>query len=303
MRPIQELTDTQARGVKYVLMDIDDTLTKEGKLVPEAYRALWDLHSAGLRCIPVTGRPAGWCDLIARQWPVDAVVGENGALVFWEEATTGGEGLPVLKQYFHPHAVRNSDPRLKDILTEVLQIDARLRVAKDQPFRLFDIAVDFAEEEPVLPLDTAVRVAELARSHGAHAKVSSIHVNMWMGNYDKLSMARDFLRERFGWDPAEGKEEVIFVGDSPNDEPMFAAFPLSCAVANIRNYTHLIKHGPAFVANRDGGDGFAEIAEQLLSLRRGSGSSTGGSPIRNSIGNSAGTVHEDSRGGPRREGL
>ncbi|MEJ5189544.1 MAG: HAD hydrolase family protein, partial [Breznakiellaceae bacterium] len=134
MRPIQELTDTQARGVKYVLMDIDDTLTKEGKLVPEAYRALWDLHSAGLRCIPVTGRPAGWCDLIARQWPVDAVVGENGALVFWEEATTGGEGLPVLKQYFHPHAVRNSDPRLKDILTEVLQIDARLRVAKDQPF-------------------------------------------------------------------------------------------------------------------------------------------------------------------------
>ncbi|WP_304226596.1 HAD-IIB family hydrolase [Gracilinema caldarium] len=271
MRPISELSPSQARRVKYVLMDIDDTLTRQGKLLASSYKALWDLRAVGLVLIPVTGRPAGWCDLIARQWPVDAVVGENGALVFWEETCAGSTGLPVLKQRFHPLAMRNSDPRLKEILTEVLQIDERLRVAKDQPFRLFDIAVDFAEEEPVLPLDTAVRVAELAKSRGAHAKVSSIHVNMWMGNYDKLSMAKSFLREQFGWDPVGGLDEVVFVGDSPNDEPMFAAFPLSCAVANIRNYTHLIKHLPAFVASRDCGDGFAEIAESLLTLRSGGG--------------------------------
>ncbi|MCA1950118.1 MAG: HAD-IIB family hydrolase [Treponema sp.] len=271
MRSISELSPSQARRVKYVLMDIDDTLTRQGKLLASSYKALWDLRAAGLVLIPVTGRPAGWCDLIARQWPVDAVVGENGALVFWEEALQGRDGLPVLKQRFHPLAVQNSDPRLKDILKEVLQIDERLRVAKDQPFRLFDIAVDFAEEEPVLPLDTAVRVAELAKSRGAHAKVSSIHVNMWMGNYDKLSMAKSFLCEQFGWDPVAGLDEVVFIGDSPNDEPMFAAFPLSCAVANIRNYTHLIKHLPAFVASRDCGDGFAEIAGHLLALRSGGG--------------------------------
>lgn len=271
MRPISELSSGQARGVKYVLMDIDDTLTRQGKLLAASLKALWDLRAAGLVVIPVTGRPAGWCDLIARQWPVDGVVGENGALVFWEEADAGRSGLPVLKQRFHPEAVRNSDPRLTEILQEVLQIDERLRVAKDQPFRLFDIAVDFAEEEPVLPLDTAVRVADLAKTRGAHAKVSSIHVNMWMGSYDKLSMAKNFLYEQFGWDPVGGLDEVVFIGDSPNDEPMFAAFPLSCAVANIRNYVHLIGRTPSFVSSRDCGDGFAEIAEVLIALRSGGG--------------------------------
>ncbi len=278
MNSISELSPSQAQGVKYVLMDIDDTLTRRGKLLVSAFKALWDLRAAELVVIPVTGRPAGWCDLIARQWPVDAVIGENGALVFWEETPAGREGLPVLTQRFHPEAVRNSDARLKKILKEVLQIDKRLRIAKDQPFRLFDMAVDFAEEAPILPLDMAVRVAELARSRGARAKVSSIHVNIWMGNYDKLSMAKSFLREQFGWDPEAGQEEVIFVGDSPNDEPLFAAFPLSCAVANIRNYTHLIKNMPAFVASRDCGDGFAEIAERILSLRSDSDKKIGKGP-------------------------
>lgn len=271
MRPISELDPALAAGVAYVLMDIDDTLTRQGKLLASSYEALWKLHSAGFFVIPVTGRPAGWCDLIARQWPVDAVIGENGALVFWEEPSARGKGLPILKQRFHPEAVRNRDPRLTVICEAALRLEPRLRLAKDQFSRLFDVAIDFAEEEPVLPLDLAVQVAEFARSQGAHAKVSSIHVNIWMGTYDKLAMAELFLKERFGWDPDRDRTQVLFVGDSPNDEPLFAAFPYSCGVANIRIYEHLIQHLPAFVATRDCGDGFAEIADQLLSLTSGRG--------------------------------
>jgi len=263
LKLISNLTPAQARGVRYVLTDIDDTLTRRGKLLDSSYTALWKLKAAGLKVIPVTGRPAGWCDCIVREWPVDGVVGENGALAFWEAADDAG--LPTLQAMYHPHAVRNDHPALKRVREQALAEVAGLRDAKDQFARLFDIALDYAEEEPVLPLSAAEKVREIALAHGAVAKISSIHVNVWMGDYDKLSMTELFLTERFGWQG--DATEVVFVGDSPNDEPMFARFPLACAVANIRRYQDRIKNLPAFIASREGGDGFAEIAETLLAKR------------------------------------
>jgi HAD superfamily hydrolase (TIGR01484 family) len=265
MRPITEMTAEEAAGIRFILMDIDDTLTRDGKLPALSYTALWRLGEAGLKVIPVTGRPAGWCDLIAREWPVHGVVGENGALAFWEEPGSGGR--PALRQEFHPGAVKNDHPVLGRIRERALGEIPGLRVAKDQFARLFDLALDFAEEDPVLPLETAERVRIIALEEGAMAKVSSIHINIWMGKYDKLSMAETFLKYRFGWVPGKGDREVIFVGDSPNDEPMFARFPLACAVANIRRYEGLIKNRPAFAASREYGEGFAEIAETVLSNR------------------------------------
>jgi HAD superfamily hydrolase (TIGR01484 family) len=269
MKPIAEMTSEEAAGVRYILMDIDDTLTRGGKLPASAYSALWELREAGLKVIPVTGRPAGWCDLIAREWPADGVVGENGALAFWEEPhrTSGGQ-RPVLKAEFHPNAVKNDHPALCRIRERAFKEFPELRMAKDQFARLFDIAIDFAEEDPVLPLSAAERIRAIAEEEGAYAKVSSIHVNIWMGKYDKLSMAGSFLSQRFGWQWGAGDREVVFVGDSPNDEPMFARFPLACAVANVRRYGDLIKHLPAYIASQECGDGFAEIAGTILAKRR-----------------------------------
>ena len=270
MKPIAELTPAEAAAVRYVLMDIDDTLTRNGKLLESSYSALWKLKEAGIAVIPVTGRPAGWCDLIARQWPVDGVVGENGAFAFWEEAPGSGgtpAGLPVLKAEFHPGAVKNDHPVLARVKERAFAEFPELRLAKDQFARLFDIALDFAEEEPLLPLSAAGRVKAIAGEEGAVAKVSSIHVNVWMGGYDKLSMAERFLAKRFGWQSGGGDREVVFVGDSPNDEPMFARFPLACAVANVSRYKGLIKHLPAYVSTKECGEGFAEIAGAILDKR------------------------------------
>jgi HAD superfamily hydrolase (TIGR01484 family) len=266
MKPISEMNAAEAGGVKFILMDIDDTITLDGKLLASSYSALWKLKEAGLKVIPVTGRPAGWCDLIAREWPVDGVVGENGALVFWEESQT--DGRPRLKTEYHPNAVRNDHAVLKRIRERAFAEVPGLRDAKDQFARLFDIALDFAEEDPVLPLSAAEKVKAISDEEGAMAKVSSIHVNIWMGKYDKLSMAEHFLSSRFGWVSGAGDREVVFVGDSPNDEPMFARFPLACAVANVRRYEGLIKKLPAFVASKECGDGFAEIAETILAKRK-----------------------------------
>ncbi|GHV91397.1 haloacid dehalogenase [Spirochaetia bacterium] len=265
MKLISEMTHGEAAGVRFVLMDIDDTLTREGKLLASSYAALWKLKEAGIKVIPVTGRPAGWCDLIAREWPACGVVGENGALAFWEEPQDGK--LPTLKAEYHPAAIKNDHPVLARIKERAFKEFPELRVAKDQFARLFDLALDFAEEDPVLPLSAAERIRGIALEEGAMAKVSSIHVNIWMGKYDKLSMAEHFLSHRFGWKSGAGDREVVFVGDSPNDEPMFARFPLACAVANVRRYGGLIKQLPAFAASKECGDGFAEIAETILAKR------------------------------------
>ena len=253
--------------LEYLFTDIDDTLTSGGFLPGHAYTSLWRLTEAGVKVVPVTGGPAGWCDLIAREWPVDGVVGENGALAFWEEPVPGK--LPLLKAEYHPNAIRNDHPVLKRVKERALAEFPELRTAKDQFARLFDLALDFAEEEPVLPLSAAQRVRAIAEEEGAVAKVSSIHVNVWMGNYDKLSMAERFLANRFGWKSGAGDWEVVFVGDSPNDEPMFARFPLACAVANVRRYEALIKHLPAYAASKECGEGFAEIAAVILAKRGG----------------------------------
>lgn len=261
MHQIQDLTREAAGRIRYVLMDIDDTITTEGKLPADSYAALWRLHEAGIRVVPITGRPAGWCDLIARQWPVDGVVGENGALVFWEE-----DGH--LKRIYHEQAVPNDHAVLKRIEQRVLAEVEGTRVAGDQFGRMFDLAIDFAEEEPRLPLSDAQRIKEICEQEGAVAKISSIHVNTWMGTYDKLSMASRFLALRFGYDDAKQVAEVIYFGDSPNDEPMFIHFPTSVGVANIADYAHLMRVLPAFTTSLKGGLGFAEGVTVLLEKRR-----------------------------------
>jgi len=261
MLPIKQLTSDIAQNIQFVLSDIDDTMTQDGKLPANAYQALWDLKSAGIKVIPVTGRPAGWCDMIARQWPVDAVVGENGALIVYEE-----QG--VLKEILHPQV---ADPKIADKL-KIIQKDVLIRVpksrvAKDQAYRRFDLAIDFAEEEPKLPLKSAEQIQAIFHQHGAQAKISSIHVNGWFGEYDKLSMTHLLFKELWQLDLDQEKQHVLFCGDSPNDEPMFAYFPTSCGVANIQAFASVLNHPPTYVTQQRGGEGFCACIRHILNLR------------------------------------
>ncbi len=258
MKPIRELPHEKIDLVRYVCTDIDDTLTFEGRLSADAYRAMWDLNDAGIAVIPVTGRPAGWCDLIAREWPVEAVVGENGALVFFLE-----DGR--LQRLFHPSvAPEDTIRRLADLRERVLREVPGARVAKDQFSRMFDLAIDFREEPPDLGLVAAEKIAAICEDMGATAKISSIHVNAWFGDYSKVDMIEYYLKTKRGIDPSRQKQLVIYCGDSPNDSPMFERFPLSCGVANILPLLHLVKYPPAFVTERSHGQGFVELAETLL---------------------------------------
>jgi HAD superfamily hydrolase (TIGR01484 family) len=254
---MKQLVELDGRGVRALLFDIDDTLTTDGRLTAGAYSALEQLKGAGMRLVPVTGRPAGWCDHIARMWPVDAVVGENGAFYFFHESSR-------LHGHFQdaPEVRKSKRARLAAIAERILAAVPGCALASDQPYRETDLAIDYCEDVPPLPLEAAQRIAALMREAGLTARVSSIHVNGWFGDYDKLAMTRRLFAERLGIDLDRANAEVVFVGDSPNDAPMFTFFQNSVGVANVRRFDFAEK--PHYVTRAAAGAGFAELADHLL---------------------------------------
>jgi hypothetical protein len=264
MKPLVDLPAASCRALRAVLTDIDDTLTENGRLPAAAYAALERLAQAGIAVIPVTGRPAGWCDLIARQWPVAGVVGENGALAFrYDDAARR-----MTRRYAVPAGdFRAARARLDALGAEILARVPGAAIAADQFGRLADLAIDFAEDVPRLGEDAVAAIVRLAEAAGATAKVSSIHVNIWFGGWDKLTMARRVLGEWLGLDDAAQRAHCLFVGDSPNDAPMFGHFPLSVGVANVADFAGRLAFAPAYVTRAPGGAGFAELAAAILAAR------------------------------------
>ena len=261
MRPIIHLPTAQRSAIRYVLCDIDDTLTVEGRLPAAAYTALERLDQAGIPVIPITGRPAGWCDHMARMWPIAGLVGENGAFYFRYEA----DQHRMVRRYWKTDAERRADRvRLADIEKTILRQVPGCRVSADQAYREADLAIDFCEDVPALALTEVEKIVTCFETAGAKAKISSIHVNGWFGDYDKLAMTRLFFREQLDCELEAVRDRVVFAGDSPNDEPMFAFFPHGVGVANVRRFTDRMIHPPAWITRREGGFGFAELVDVLL---------------------------------------
>ena len=250
------------RGITGILTDIDDTLSSEGRLTAAAYGALERLHQAGFKVIPVTGRPAGWCDHIARFWPVDAVVGENGA--FWMRYDRAAKQL---KTVYADGAPADRAAQLQAVAQAILAAVPGCALASDQFCRISDLAIDYCEDVPALPPAAVDEIVRRMEVHGLTAKVSSIHVNGWFGDFDKLSTTRRLLAEVFGVavDDARERQRWVFVGDSPNDAPMFGFFENAVGVANVLDFADRLVQAPAYVTAARAGEGFVELAELLLS--------------------------------------
>ncbi|MCH8808908.1 MAG: HAD-IIB family hydrolase [Proteobacteria bacterium] len=264
LQPLSRFAPEARARVRGILFDIDDTLTTEGRLTATAYAATERLHEAGLLVVPITGRPAGWCDHFARMWPVDAVVGENGAFYFRYDPAR----RKLTKRFMAPQAERTENRRrLEALKREILTAVPGTGVASDQLYREADLAIDYREDVDPLPAEAVARIVELFEAAGATAKVSSIHVNGWFGDYDKLTTTRVMLAECFGVDLDADKEIYVFVGDSPNDASMFAAFPNAVGVANLRDFEAQLPAAPAYITQAPAGAGFAELAEALLAAR------------------------------------
>ncbi len=261
MKPIVRIPKTIKKRIRYILADIDDTLTLNGRLPAAVFVAMERVQTAGIRMIPITGRPAGWCDHIARMWPVDAIVGENGAFYFYYDERQ----RKMNRRYFIAEEQRSTDRnRLASIKQEILAKIPGCRVSADQSYREADLAIDYCEDVVPLSMAEVERIVALFEAAGARAKISSIHVNGWFGDYDKLTMTRMLFAEVFKDDLEAVKKDVIFIGDSPNDVPMFRFFPQSVGVANIIKFKEKIQHNPAYLTRQEGGLGFADMVDSIL---------------------------------------
>ena len=264
MQPLASMPREVAARIHTLFADIDDTLTTHGKLTVQAYAALEALQHARIRVVLVTGRPAGWCDHIGRMWPVDAVVGENGAFYVWYDAAQ--HRLRTRHGFDDATRVANL-ARMQAVRDRVLREVPGTAMASDQFCRLYDIAIDFCEDVPPLSGREVQRIVAIMEEAGMTAKVSSIHVNGWFGGYDKLSMAKLLTRERFGFELDDERERCVFVGDSPNDAPMFAYLPNAVGVANVKRFALPADQAPAYVTHSEAGEGFAQLAQALVAAR------------------------------------
>jgi HAD superfamily hydrolase (TIGR01484 family) len=257
-----------------IFTDIDDTLTTDGAITPDALAALHDLKAAGLHVIPITGRPVGWSERFAAAWPVDAVVAENGAvalrLASAENLSKNGlqrlsdKRLQLSKIYQQDAATRAVNfAAMRAVLEAIERQVPGARRAQDSAGRETDIAIDHSEFTH-LPQTTIDRCVGLMREAGMVATVSSIHINGWFGAHNKWEGARWIVRELFGRELSQETARWVYVGDSSNDQIMFEHFGHSVGVANIARFVPQLTHLPRFVTRGERGAGFAELARHLL---------------------------------------
>ncbi|GMV16295.1 MAG: HAD hydrolase family protein [Polyangiaceae bacterium] len=262
MRPISELSAAEARGLEGLLFDLDDTLLDHGRLGETAYSSLFRLRESGLRLIAVTGRPAGWGEVVARQWPVDGAVTENGAVLLYRD--DGG----VRRLDAVPEAERRTRRiRVAEVVAKIGEAFPELAPADDVAARLSDFTFDIGERQRVAP-EVVRAVAALAREHGARTQASSVHLHVSFDADDKATGAVRLVRLLWGTDPTLTRFHFAFIGDSENDAACFAGFRTTIAVQNFSGRPTV---SPRYLTAAPRGAGFAEAAARVVELREGPG--------------------------------
>ena len=258
MLPISRLSVDEASRLRALLFDLDDTLLDGTRLGERAYASLHRLREAGLVLVGVTGRPSGWAEVIARLFPIDGVVSENGAIACYAD----GKQLAILDGAGAARSERRA--RLVAIASAVLSRFEGLVRSDDSGARVSDVAIDIGERQRVTPERVAAARA-YAEELGARTFTSSVHLHLTLDGANKASGATRFLAERFGWDVTASLGRAAFIGDSENDEACFAAFHTTIAVRNFRGRPTV---PPRYLTEAARGDGFAEAASVILARRR-----------------------------------
>ncbi|MEZ9265284.1 HAD-IIB family hydrolase [Vibrio splendidus] len=247
--------------INWVLTDVDDTLTWQGSLPPETLIALQKLRDNGIKVVAVTGACAGWCDHIAQLWPVDAVLGENGAFLLEKQ-----DGALQLSSETPLEQVRKNQAKLKQEVEAILLSYPDLSLTLDQSYRLCEVAIDIGQNRKPVDPETVQAVLERIHALGAHATASSIHINAWYGEHSKKNAVHRFLTNK-GLSLEQIHNQACYVGDSMNDQQMFESLPLTVGVANIKHYWDKLDHHPSKVMSQPGGYGFAEVVDALLAVK------------------------------------
>jgi HAD superfamily hydrolase (TIGR01484 family) len=259
LKPISALTREEAARLLGVAFDLDDTLLDHGQLAEATYAALFRLREAGLTLYGVTGRPAGWAEVLARLFPVAAIVAENGAVFC---ARRGDRVRLVDSVDAATRHTRNA--KLALLLQDFAERFPDFELADDVRARVSDRTFDIGEYRRVAP-DRVAEASAYLTQQGARVFVSSVHLHATFDYADKASDAVRLLSADSGLDATSVRHAFAYLGDSENDASCFAAFPVSIGVANLRGRATL---RPRYITTQPMGAGVAEAARVILSLRR-----------------------------------
>jgi len=254
-------TLTELEGpVSALFTDLDGTMATDGKLSAIVLEALEALCAIDLPVVLVTGRPAGWGHALASLLPFAAVVTENGGVSFVPD---GG----VLRKVIALPLVELQAWRTKMFAAakKISQDFEGARLSGDSAYREVDLAIDW-NEEAHLDADDADRIVTFLHEQGLAASRSSVHVNYGPPGITKWVACESLLSSSFPT-LAAPYDEVVYVGDSLNDAPMFAALANSVGVANVRERWDSLPDKPTFVTKASEGEGVCELIARILEIR------------------------------------
>jgi HAD superfamily hydrolase (TIGR01484 family) len=277
--PLTDWPIEERRQIIGVFTDIDDTLTTDGAITPDALKALGELKAAGLHVIAITGRPVGWSLPLAQgdaangitPWPVDAIVAENGsvALISDEKClnATPDKREQLLKLYQQIPEMRSENyARMQHVAQRVMREVPSAKLSQDSRGRETDIAFDHSEFSH-LSSEKISAIVKIMQSEGMNATISSIHINGWFGDHHKYSGACWIVNRLFDRTLEPEIDQWAYVGDSTNDQLMFEHFRHSVGVANIRRFESEITHKPTYITEAERGAGFAQVVQAILAAR------------------------------------
>ncbi len=263
MQPLSALPNRALQSIDYLLFDVDETFTTHGLMHAETYAILFALRDAGITAVPVTGRPSGWGNVMLSTWPIKACVTENGGVIAWKNAA----GIAVQQVIHSEHRGTGYIEKLRTLGDAIATKYPQVRVSADQPYRLTDLAIDYAEQSHNVSPEVVAEIAAWMRTEGYQTAVSSIHIHAYKPENHKADGVYPLMQYAFAMDRETVPIRAAFIGDSPNDASLFAAIPTSVGVANVRGSLDKIHTPPAYVTDAECGAGFIEFAQRLIAAR------------------------------------
>ena len=263
LQPLSALTNAALKRIDYLLFDVDETFTTHGLMHAETYATLFALRDADITAVPVTGRPSGWGNVMLSTWPIKACVTENGGVIAWKSAT----GIAVQQVIHSEHRGAGYIEKLRALGDAIAAKYPQVRVSADQPYRLTDLAIDYAEQSSSVSPEVVTEIAAWMRGEGYQTAVSSIHIHAYTPENHKADGVYPLMQAAFAMDSHAVHVRAAFVGDSPNDASLFAAIPVSVGVANVRSSLDKIHTPPAYITDAECGAGFIEFAQRLIAAR------------------------------------
>jgi len=265
LQPLAALDKQALAYIDYLLFDVDETFTTHGLMHAETYATLFALRDAGITAVPVTGRPSGWGNVMLSTWPIEACVTENGGVISWKDHESGRAIQRVIHE---EHRGAGYIEKLREFGTRIAERFPQVKVSADQPYRLTDLAIDYAEQVPRAADNIVAQIVALMRAEGYLTAVSSIHIHAYYPANEKADGVYPLMQQAFRLGRDDVRARAAFIGDSPNDASLFAQIPLSVGVANVRSALARIPVAPAWVTHAECGTGFTEFAQRLIAARR-----------------------------------